>query len=129
MDEIARLLDDLAAGHMTAAVPLLDIFREEGMWSDVRGLAKIVSGVNAMAERGYEPSYLRGYVASEVRRHFWHLAGDRNAWLVKVERYMLGPDPEPYTAVDGDSYPQAEPPHPGWAALGSHSATSGVPRE
>ena len=24
MDEISRLLDDLAAGHLTAAVPLLD---------------------------------------------------------------------------------------------------------
>lgn len=106
MDDIARLLGDLAGGRLTAAVPLLDLFRERGMGREEGDLLLLVGA--ALAEAEGDPPLVgglldenrvhRGKVAADlslrVRNHFWHLMADRSDRLAEVEAWLAGPQPE-----------------------------------
>lgn len=108
MDDIARLLGDLAGGRLTAAVPLLDLFRERGMGREEGDLLLLVGA--ALAEAEGDPPLVgglldenrvhRGKVAADlslrVRNHFWHLMADRSDRLAEVEAWLAGPgEPQP----------------------------------
>lgn len=108
MGDIARLLGDLAGGRLTAAVPLLDLFRERGMEWEV---ARLKETVTVLLE-AYEKEFLTRSRSSDlntnyrhraglaaslcVRNHFWHLLADRSARLAEVEAWLAGPgEPQP----------------------------------
>lgn len=102
MDDIARLLGDLAGGRLTAAVPLLDLFRERGMEWEVARLKETVTVLLEAYEKEFQTGSLmrdldagyRGRVSLAtslcVQNNFWHLTADRSDRLAGVEAWLAG---------------------------------------
>ena len=140
MDDIARLLGDLAGGRLTAAVPLLDLFRERGMEWEAGELQYLVGAVLEEAEKddGFGARFRIAHsahrekasanVALRVRHYFWHLMADRSDRLAEVEAWLAGPgEPQPEgqgggRPLDGDRLVElwrTMPPRPaGWPTPG-----------
>lgn len=106
MDDIGRLLNELMAGHLTAAVPLLDLLRERGLTDEANRLVGRIGAALEKAQLSVEHGY---YNSDEVRdtlqcwvvQSFWHLLPDRTDRLKAAEAWLLSP-PVAREEPDGD---------------------------
>lgn len=89
MDDIVKLIHALAAGHMTAAMPLMDALREQGMWAEASSLSRIMSQQLKAVRRQHGRGtfrYARPLWREVVEGEFWHLLPGGYDVLEEAER-------------------------------------------
>lgn len=94
MDDIGRLLNELMAGHLTAAVPLLDLFGDAGMTAERGFLIHLVREVRELivkyGDSPHKRSVVISWLKSKVSHELWYLVADRDSDLRADEALLLG---------------------------------------
>ena len=115
MDDIGRLLNELMAGHLTAAVPLLDLLVERGLTDEafqfVGGIGATLDHIRVGMSEDYPNSdEIRHGLSTWVAKHFWHLLPDRTDRLKAAEAWLLSPpvvrEASAEDDPDGDESPE-----------------------